>query len=1004
MRAGVIPNTDIHAPPILDLEWIECENPPKPRNLKLGKSHKAWNLAYPRTSNWNTAKHKMLVVIEHVPTPNLHSKRLLSHQERLIIDNIIRRAFHIAKQWAKDNNLKNPKSKDWAWWFVSWANFKTYDLKDNDLHLANEYHVERMRNIIAKLKPTKVHYFGEEAAYAMHGIGIERRAWVLDQSIKKHKFQASSNLSFTRPLRAHKFKSRYSEEEEFNYDMSPDDANLLGHISENLARLILGSYPYSLSHLKPIYELVNSMKAWKKLLKRLWKVHHFSLDLETFDLSIHNNGIVTAQFSFDSKKAYIVPLKCVNSPWQPEELKSIYTDMQALFGREISQTDWDAPYIIGQNLAFDFRVLCVELGLHTIQYRIWDTMAASYSLDENLSRLLVRHNANVGTDDTKHKPWALDAIFARFENDFYFDDRFSKDKSPSIATSELTKDILKYCAMDCIAAYGIHDMQLRLSVFDGGLKDFKRRVLGIWSDTTHVISQFIRAGTHVDREYVVRQHGSDTSDIDAERERLLGELYDCKAVKKANKILRDKLPKHTSIFAGTKYDNNQIFDISSQEHKRLLFFEVLGLEPLDNTPTGKASMGKPFKKHYGNKDGGNYVREVELWDAIEETVIVRSNIRAYYQCIHDDDGIKDDCVHASYGYLMVVTGRSNSFNPNLQNAPNHGQYAKLVKRAFCARPKHITIKVDFSTHEVACWCQQSGDKELAQVFKRVRKAELQFLHKPTKKNAEHLKLSDVHRINYSLFTDTPVDQVTPQQRQSSKGLTFGAIYGESVRTVANRLGIPLEEMQEIYNRFFGKFPDARRWLDWSKQFASENLYTFSQLGHRRHLYGYLTELRNVMGAMDRRAMNSPIQGFASQLLFMAARLFHLGIINKLKEMNVLSKPKWDDELGRFTLDPLPIQMCQSIHDSLRTDAQYDYISLATAALQYYTTEGLMGYTNKMYGIDWIVEPRVDFEIGDTDDTLQKWNGTDKALSRIVKESAIAHKQRGCKVPKYDLPG
>ena len=243
MRAGVIPNTDIHAPPILDLEWTECKNPPKPRQLKLDQFHKAWNLTYPRTSNWNTAKHKMLVVIEHVPTPNLHSKRLLSHSERLIIDNIIRRAFHIAKQWAKDNNLKSPKSKDWAWWFVSWTNFKTYDLKDNDLHLANEYHVERMRSIIAKLKPTKIHYFGEEAAYAMHGIGIERRAWVLDQSIKKHKFQASSNLSFTRPLRAHKFKSRHSEKEEFNYDMSPDDANLLGHISENLAAFGIWKLP-----------------------------------------------------------------------------------------------------------------------------------------------------------------------------------------------------------------------------------------------------------------------------------------------------------------------------------------------------------------------------------------------------------------------------------------------------------------------------------------------------------------------------------------------------------------------------------------------------------------------------------------------------------------------------------------------------------------------------------------------------------------------------------------
>ena len=591
---------------------------------------------------------------------------------------------------------------------------------------------------------------------------------------------------------------------------------------------------------------------------------------------------------------------------------------------------------------------------------------------------------------------------SRYENDFYFDERYAKGSAVSIASSELTKNILKYCAMDAISVFGIHDMQLRLAALDGGAKDFSRRVLGVWSDTTHVISQFVKVGTHVDREYVVRQYGEDTSDIDKERERLLEELYNTKAVKKTNKLLLKNGPSYTSLFADTEFDEEWVFDITKEEHKKLLFFDVLGLEPLETTPTGQPSLGKAFKQYYSEEATDYYSPEVALWSAIEETVIVKSNVRAYYHKIHDEDGIHDDCVHAQYGYMMVVTGRSNSYNPNLQNAPNHGQYAKMVKRAFCARPEHVQIKTDYSTHEIACWCQQSGDKALAKVFKDIRKAGEKFLRKPTEKNAAKLLLMDLHRINYSLFTGTPVNEVTKSQRQYSKNLTFGAIYGESMRTVSEKLGIPLDEMKEIHERFFGKFPDARDWLEWARNFAAEHFYVYNPLGHRRHLYGYMTGMQGVKGAMDRRAANSPIQGFASQLLFMAARIFHLGIIKKLNEMGEIPEPTWDKKLARFVIPPLPIQICQSIHDSLHTDVRYDNLPLAMEALKYFTSEGLMWYTNKMYGVDWIVHPRVDFEIGDTGDALMKWDGTSQSLNEILAKTTESHKARGYSVPEYAI--
>ena len=345
--------------PLLNLAWHDIDAPKIPKHI----GRKPWELTYPRTNNWKSAKQKVLLVIDHVPTPNLQTRKLASSQERVLLENVIRRAFTVARSWAKEDGSKRPKMKDYAWCIVSWANFKTYDLQDRQP--ANEYLIERMRSIIADLQPTKIHYLGEEPAWHMHRIGVERRAWVLKQITEQHHYTASSNLSITQPLWIYKSEGRRSIDG-YSYDMSPDDANLLGHISENLARMILGYYPYSLAHLKPKYTIVDTMGAWKALLSKLWKAHRFSLDLETNNLSVYENGIVTAQFAFDSKLCYIVPLKCIGSPWTSGELREILSDMRSLFGREIDQTDWKAPYIIGQNLAFDFRVLCVELGLHTI--------------------------------------------------------------------------------------------------------------------------------------------------------------------------------------------------------------------------------------------------------------------------------------------------------------------------------------------------------------------------------------------------------------------------------------------------------------------------------------------------------------------------------------------------------------------------------------------------------------------------------------------------------------
>jgi DNA polymerase I-like protein with 3'-5' exonuclease and polymerase domains len=90
--------------------------------------------------------------------------------------------------------------------------------------------------------------------------------------------------------------------------------------------------------------------------------------------------------------------------------------------------------------------------------------------------------------------------------------------------------------------------------------------------------------------------------------------------------------------------------------------------------------------------------------------------------------------------------------------------------------------------------------------------------------------------------------------------------------MAQNIGIPLDEMEKIYNKFFGKFAKAKAWLENTVKRSRKKLFTFNPFGFRRNLFGYLSANKGLSGAMDRRAQNSPIQGFASQLGFIAARL------------------------------------------------------------------------------------------------------------------------------------
>ncbi len=255
---------------------------------------------------------------------------------------------------------------------------------------------KRMTSIILSLKPTDVHFFGNDIPNDMFGYGMEHRGWVFNEKVsykkKSHKFKFSFNVSITKQntkVEDDDLDSNYESTYEDNF--SRNETNLANYICDYLSYCFLERHPFSLKHLKPNYKIVDTIKGFNSLIKKLRRSKVWGYDLETENLSVYGNKILTMQFTLDSEPdmAYIVFCKHKDSPFDGKELEHIYMEMHKLLSRHLDHYSWKTPIIVGQNLDFDMRVSRVEFGIPVITYRLWDCFHPDTYIDTNRGKIKI---------------------------------------------------------------------------------------------------------------------------------------------------------------------------------------------------------------------------------------------------------------------------------------------------------------------------------------------------------------------------------------------------------------------------------------------------------------------------------------------------------------------------------------------------------------------------------------------------------------------------------------
>ena len=224
-------------------------------------------------------------------------------------------------------------------------------------------------------------------------------------------------------------------------------------------------------------------------------------------------------------------------------------------------------------------------------------------------------------------------------------------------------------------------------------------------------------------------------------------------------------------------------------------------------------------------------------------------LSGFVQPLIDAIDPKTGKVHTTFEHTSTGTGRLSSRDPNLQNLPAYGDWAKKLKEAFIpSNSDGIFIGADYSQIELRVLAHISGDEKLREAFERGR---------------------DIHAETAAWVFGVEPEDVTSELRRMAKMINFGLLYGMTPYGLASRLGISRDEAKAIIDRYFSGFPRVKEYIEKSYEEAKNRGYSLSIFGRRRPLNEVTTVEGNSTAALKRVAINTPIQSSAADIAKMA---------------------------------------------------------------------------------------------------------------------------------------
>lgn len=281
------------------------------------------------------------------------------------------------------------------------------------------------------------------------------------------------------------------------------------------------------------------------------------------------------------------------------------------------------------------------------------------------------------------------------------------------------------------------------------------------------------------------------------------------------------------------------FNLNSPKQLGVVLFEKLGLPVIKRTKTGYSTNREVLDKL---QDKHPIIDDILHYRAL-------AKIKGTYV-----DGLRkvveeDGKIHTSLNQTVAVTGRLSSTEPNLQNIPIRYEEGRRIRKIFVPRDEdHLLLSADYSQIELRVLAHFSQDPVMLEGYD---------------------KDLDIHKLTASMVFDTPLEEVTSDQRREAKAVNFGIIYGMSDFGLAENIDIPIEAAKDYIDKYFLHYPKIKAFLDSSVEMAENEGYVKTLLGRVRKLPLIKSRNFHQRNFARRAAMNTPIQGSAADIIKMA---------------------------------------------------------------------------------------------------------------------------------------
>ncbi len=310
------------------------------------------------------------------------------------------------------------------------------------------------------------------------------------------------------------------------------------------------------------------------------------------------------------------------------------------------------------------------------------------------------------------------------------------------------------------------------------------------------------------------------------------------------------------------------FNLRSTQQMSTVLFGELGFptKGMTRTASGHYSTAVPELERLRALSGQLSEQQTQVLNCIFEQRQLEKLRGTYVDALPLLVNPRTGRVHTSFNQAGAVTGRMSSSDPNLQNIPIRTELGREIRRAFVVPPGHLLLSADYSQVELRILAHVAKEEAFIEAFRAD---------------------ADIHAATAARLFNVPLEQVTKAQRGLGKTINFATVYGSSAFGISSRTDLDAQQAREFLEQYFVTYPRIKSYLDATKAQALRDGCVMTLLGRKR-FFPELSSPRVPMNqrmALERQAINAPIQGAAADIMKIAMIRLHAA----LREQNLKSR-------------------------------------------------------------------------------------------------------------------